>query len=262
MTYKNIWKWVGIGAAIVAILGFIFYVVDVKLENAKLQNRVAGLEGKVNELESELEGLRGAYRNLVISLVTGGKVGIKEIALFLPEEEVEKVEERASEPEYIALTAGWKPQGPGASGGGYKDGILELKTSLNGGDDYAELFLDLRGVRLSRIERNPDGSYNLAGTELIAAVRSDQDFRGDPNHPNGAQFLLKNKQWDNLIGTWLNINDAMMTPTGMEIFYEVPNHEISANVAGISLKFTIGSNSNETYNGSFFVKSIKIVKKN
>ncbi len=259
----NIGRWVCTGAAIAAIIGLIFYVVGMKVENGKLQNRVAELEGKVNDLRSELEGFRGAYRNLVVSLITGGKVGIKEIGLFLPEEEVKKVKKQAPEIIiYIPPTAGWKPQEPGAIGGGYKDGILELKANLHGGDDYAELFLDLRGARLSGIEQNPDGSYNLAGTELVAVVRSDRDFKGDPDHPNGAQFLLKNKQWDNLIGTWLNINDVMMTPTGMEIFFQVPDDSVSRKVAGISLKFTIGSNSNETYKGSFFVKSIKIVKKN
>lgn len=115
-------------------------------------------------------------------------------------------------------------------------------------------------MRLHKIKRNPDGTYNLAGTELIAVVRSDQNFKGDPNHPNGAQFLLKNKQWNNLIGTWLNINDAMMSPAGMEIFFIVPDNRISRELAGISLKFTIGSNSRETYEGSFFVQNITIRK--
>jgi len=160
----------------------------------------------------------------------------------------------------IPLTAGWKAQGPGAIRIEYKDRILELKASLHGGDDYAELSLDLRGTRLPEIERNPDDTYNLAGTELIAVVRSDQNFKGDPNHLNGAQFLLKNKQWDNLIGTWVGINDAMMSPAGMEIFFMVPDNRISRELAGISLKSTIGSNSRETYEGSFFVQNITIRK--
>lgn len=101
MTYKNIRKWVGSGAAIVAIFGFIFCIVDLKVENAKFQNRVADLQGKVNELKSELEGIRGSYRKLIISMVTGDKVGIKEIALFLPEEEVKNVEER------VLRSEGW-----------------------------------------------------------------------------------------------------------------------------------------------------------
>jgi len=159
--------------------------------------------------------------------------------------------------EDIPLTAG-EAQGPGAIGGECKDGIFELKASLHGGDDYAELFLDLSGVSLSTIRRNPDGTYNLAGTELIAVVISDHNFKGDPKHPNGAKFLLKNKQWDNLIGTWININDAMMSPAGMEIFFMVPDDRISREVAGITLKFTIGSNSKETYEGSFFVQNITI----
>lgn len=101
------------------------------------------------------------------------------------------IPERAHITVDIPLTAGWEPQGPGSIKGGCRDDILEFDVNLHGGDDYAELFLDLRAARLPEIERNQDGSYNLAGAEIIAVVRSDQDFRGNPDHPNGAQILLK-----------------------------------------------------------------------
>lgn len=52
----------------------------------------------------------------------------------------------------------------------------------------------------------------------------------------------------------------MMTSTGMQVFFEAPNNRICQNVAGMSLKFTIGSNSNEYYEGSFIIQSIKIEK--
>ncbi len=92
----------------------------------------------------------------------------------------------------IPAAAGWKPQGSGDAqkAGGYRDGILELRANLAGGDSYAELFLDLRAVRLAGIPQNPDGSYNLSGAELVAHVAADSDFKGDPAHPNGVQFLI------------------------------------------------------------------------
>lgn len=95
MTSK-IGKWIGIAAAIVAIVLLIFYVVDTKNENTKLEIRVTELESKVQELQSELEGLRAAYRNLLVTLITEGKVSIRETEPFLPEEEVKKIEGRVS----------------------------------------------------------------------------------------------------------------------------------------------------------------------
>lgn len=54
----------------------------------------------------------------------------------------------------------------------------------------------------------------------------------------------------------MRINDAMMTQNGIEVFYRAPNRRISKKVAGIGLKFTIGSKSNENYEGSFLVQSV------
>ncbi len=102
--------------------------------------------------------------------------------------------------ENIPPTAGWKQQGSGAANLEYSNGTWILNASLNHADDYAELFLDLKNVFLNETEQNIDGSYNLAGTRLIAVVRSDQDFRGDPNHLNGAQILIKNNQFDSWVG--------------------------------------------------------------
>ena len=93
---KKLCKWIRIAAAIVAIIGFIFTYVNTIVENAKLENRVAELESKVQELQSELEGIRAAYRNLLATLITEGKVGIKEIKPFLSKEEVQKVEGQVS----------------------------------------------------------------------------------------------------------------------------------------------------------------------
>lgn len=170
-------------------------------------------------------------------------------------------EEAKSISENIPLDVTWKAEGPGAIGVEYKDGKLELKGNLQGGDAYAELFLDLRNVSLPEIEQNSDGTYNLAGTELVAMVRSDQDFKGDPEHPNGVQFLLKNEQFKSSESRWLDVSGAMAS-SGMEVFFKVPNdNDIARETAGISLKFTIGSNSTESYEGSFFIDSVTIEKK-
>ena len=160
--------------------------------------------------------------------------------------------------ENIPPTAGWKEQGPGAVNLEYNNGIWILNVSLDHAEDYAELFLDLKNVYLNETERNADGSYSLAGTKLTALVRSDKDFRGDPNHLNGAQFLIKNNQFNSLQGPWLDISAAMNSPDGMEISFLVPDNAISREAASISLKFTIGSNSNAVYEGSFFLQNTKI----
>ncbi|MDA2937712.1 hypothetical protein MYX75_05545 [Acidobacteria bacterium AH-259-A15] len=220
-----------------------------------------------------------AMTGIIVGVVVGGILGVvatlyrQGVTTATLEQEIEnlktqtKLSSSNQEPKFeaspkeeieIPLSAGWKAQGPGAKEGGYKDGTLALTANLRGGDAYAELFLDLRGVRLPGVEQNPDGSYDLADRELLALVRSDRNFKGEPSRPNGVQFLLKNKRWENLIGKWLPISDAMLTPDGMEVFFRVPDDKISRSVVGISLKFTIGSNSNVTYEGMFLIKSVRI----
>lgn len=210
-----------------------FYITMVK-KTTHLDIEIKNLEKRIENLDKRIEALekRILSRELIITQPNGEIV--------------------------IPLNAGWKPEGPGAVGGGYREGILELRANLKGSDDYAELFLDLRAVHLPEIERNPDKTYNLSGREIIAIVRSDKDFKGVPGRPNGSQFLLKDKKWKNLGGTWMNITDAMNTENGMTIFYRIPENMISSQVAGISLKFTIGTGSRANYDGSFFVRSIKI----
>jgi len=44
----------------------------------------------------------------------------------------------------------------------------------------------------------------------------------------------------------------------MTVIYNIPDNEISRNVAGISLKFAINSESRATYKGNFLVKEVKI----
>lgn len=242
---------VDIGAVIVLSLAIIAAAVWL----GRLEGRVSSLESNLQKpfdhiykIERELINLNARIESLTTKMAKVEKNLRQDTANQPTNEDVK-----------IPLEGGWRPQGSITNGGGgFKEGILELKANLRGGDSYAELFLDLRAVRLPGVTRNPDGSYNLAGRELMALVKSSHDFKGNPSHPNGAQFLLKNDKWENLIGTWLNITDAMLTTYGMEVFFTVPDNRISKNVAGISLKFTIGSSSNSTYQGSFFVKDIKI----
>lgn len=234
------WKEIVIGVIIGAILSGvgIFFA---------LSKKITKLETQIGYLEAHIEHPRSPSEEPSTSR---NKANIQNTS----------DEDKIAIDNNIPLDAGWQPQGPGAKGGGYGKGRLSLITDLQGGDAYAELFLDLRAVHLSGIERNPDGSYNLAGREIIALVTSDKNFRGDPSHPNGAQFILKNEKWESLLGTWLNITAAMMTSEGMKIFYKVPDVQISRNVAGICLKFTIGSNSRETYKRSFVVHRVRVTK--
>ena len=137
-------------------------------------------------------------------------------------------------------------------------GQLKLSATLRTGDDYAELFLYLPDVSLPSLHRNSDGTYNLVGKRLEADVRSTADFMGDPRHPNGVQFLLKDRHWKNLISPWWNVTEELES-SGMHVAYVVPGgNDIAGNVAGISIKFGVGSGcaTNCAYNGEFIVDNI------
>lgn len=241
MKNKSTFQQIFVGVIVGAIIGIGGTFFAMTLKQAKLESDIEYLKKQIEKFERE----QPTEKKEAVTPSESEQLTTKK-------EDVSKIE--------IPLTAGWKPQGPGSIGGGYREGNLVLRTNLQSSDDYAELFLDLRAVHLPGIDRNPDGTYNLSGKEIIAMVRSEYDFKGNPSRPNGAQFLLKDKDWNNLVGTWLNITDAMITEQGMEVFYKIPNDIIARQVAGISLKFTVGTGSRASYDGSFFVRSIRINK--
>lgn len=262
----NLQFWAAIAAivgAIVAVVSLYLQVVKLRSEIVKLNNEIIVYESDKERLSSELAQYRSDYRNLVISMITKGKIEINDVQKFLPATEVKTVESIVDETDVsvnISLAAGWKPQGPGNVGGGFKDGKLIIQADLKKPDDYCELFLDLRSLRLEGLERNEDGTYNLAGREIIATVTADKSFIGDQKHPNGVQFLIKDSKWDNIIGTWLNVNDSILSSDGMTVFYRIPKNTISQKVAGISLKFTINSESKDKFKGTFRVNEVMINK--
>ena len=147
----------------------------------------------------------------------------------------------------IPLSAGWQVDESELGGVGveYENGILELKTRLQG-DNSAQFSLVLRDVNLPEIERNPDGTYNLSGTELIAVVECDRNFEG--------RLALFDASWDFLKGPWLNRIDA----TNGQMSFKIPDDINYSNINAIS--FVFASPSNETYEGSFFVKSLVLKK--
>jgi len=63
-------------------------------ENTWLKLKVKELKCRVHELQSELEEIRTAYRNLLVTRITENKININEMGPFLPEEEVQKVEKQ------------------------------------------------------------------------------------------------------------------------------------------------------------------------
>jgi uncharacterized protein YoxC len=225
----------------------------------KLTEEVTSMRVEVNLLPERINGLEKiVYR---LGGQEGGSVsGTVEGPTVLSEGT--EPPPAAADESVIPLDAAWKCEGSIANdGGGHIDGKLQLKADLTHADNSAELFLDLGSVPLAGIKPNQDGSYNLAGMELVALVRSDQDFKGQSNASNGVQFLVKDKNWKSRVGPWSNVTPAMESETGMKVFYKIPDAEISRNVAGISLKFTINSESRATYKGSFFVHSVKIKMK-
>lgn len=85
-------QWVGIIGVIIAIVGV----------SLGLYYHISGLNQKITELTSENRELKNKvyvlekYTELVVKLINEGKVSMKDIASFLPEEETEKVGEKAS----------------------------------------------------------------------------------------------------------------------------------------------------------------------
>ena|SRR3989304_10092498 len=153
----------------------------------------------------------------------------------------------------IPLSAGWEAYGPGAVGKEYKDGILAL--NIGGEYDWAQLCLDLtRARRLPELERNPDGTYNLAKTSVIGKVRTDQDFKGY------AYITLKDKTGDDIPFKFesvaIEITDVIRSSDGMDIFFEVPDQSIYKDIGDICLTFSFVSN--ET--GSINVLNVTIGK--
>jgi len=231
------------------------HIYESKETVASLKTSVDSFLERINRLEKMVYSLEGQ-----ISEPGSGT----DKPFIIPSESSKPVEIVVAPDEVvIPLDAGWRPEGSIANdGGGYRDGELQLKANLTRADDYAELFLDLGSVPLAGIKPNQDGSYNLAGMELEAFVRSDQDFGGESSARNGVQFVVKEgKNWESLEGRWLHVTPAMESETGIKVFYKIPDAEISRNVAGISLKFTINSKSRATYKGSFFVNTAKIKMK-
>ncbi|VVB90283.1 Uncharacterised protein [uncultured archaeon] len=161
----------------------------------------------------------------------------------------------------IPLSLGWKAEGPASVGEEYKDGIMALDISSHpelGDSNYAQLCLDMtRTRRFPELERKPDGTYNLAKAEIIGAVRSDQNFKGDSNNPNIAYFTLSNKT-DNLFGQQVEITDVMRSSAGMELFFEVPDDRTYKDISRICLTFAFSNN--KIYNGSINVLNVTIRK--
>jgi len=69
---RNIWKCIAVMANIIAIIVFIFTVIDIKKENVELRIRVDGLQ-------VELEGFKISYRTLLSRLIEEGKANIEEL---------------------------------------------------------------------------------------------------------------------------------------------------------------------------------------
>jgi len=247
MKWETITQNVVAGVALAAIIGVFF---TLKPDVARHEAQISRLSTDLQELRSQITTLSRDVQALSAQLTVAAEHSP-------PIATPNRVPAETSLPnqEEIPLTAAWKSQGPGAIGGGPRGGELVLEARLKGGDDYAELFLDLRDVRLRGINVNSDGTYDLSGMEIVAVARCDKDFSGDPSKPNGAQFLLKDQNWSNLVGTWLHTN-ALTSEHGMEIFYRVPNHPIARSVAGISIKFTTGSRSSAAFDGTFRVQQV------
>ena len=135
---------------------------------------------------------------------------------------------------------------------------LSFNAKLQSENSYVELFFDLRSENFKGLERNQDGSYNLVGKTIAATVQAEKEFRGDKDDRNGVQLLFKNSQWESYEDPRVDVKRIMMSEAGMGIKMDIPNNEITQNVAGISLKFTLGAESNSVYDGKIYVQNMMI----
>lgn len=245
---------------IITIFHFLQENTILKKENIILKSELAELKSRFEECSSEKLKLQDSYQNLFVNIIISGKIMFKDIAPLLPQNDVKSIENKLADVS-IPLSAGWESQGTGNVSLNYNNGIAILNASLNGGDKYAELFLDLRGKYLQGIKKNSDGTCDFSNARLTANMKSTKNFKGDQNNSNGIQFILrneKNNQWSDQIGDWTKVNDALFSNEGTTIEYLVPSNEITKHVRGLSLKFTIGTGSNANYDGSFIITSVKL----
>lgn len=142
-----------------------------------------------------------------------------------------------------------------------KEGLLTRDLNLNQADEYAEFFLDLRSVKLRNFNQKEDGTYNLSGIEVVADVQSDSDFQGIPDHRNGVQVILEDKNWHNAEGPFILVGPALMQ--GMRVSNNAQSNDTTKNVAAVSIKFTINSASDNSvhYFGKFYLNNVKLHKK-
>ena len=133
-------------------------------------------------------------------------------------------------------------------------------AKLEGGDAYAEFFLDLRSLELPGMERNEDGTYDLSGKTIKTRVRSDASFVGESSAHNGVEISLKNPSanWETILSPYKNVERALSSPAGMPLSWRVPTHSVSKHAGGLTVKFTIGSDSTDTYEGNFYLQKVEI----
>lgn len=171
----------------------------------------------------------------------------------------------------ISSTTDWQPQdytdSQAITAVTYTGGSLKLDCSFVGGDAYksnGEIFLNLNFVQ--GVENQIP--YNMQGKTITATVRVPEEFVGESSRPNGVQVFVKDMNWKNQYGKWVNITrngkdlefTVTISPTSTNIpdDYTTNDGFDAAKIQIIGVKFGIGAGSADTYDGNLYVTGMTI----
>ncbi len=149
----------------------------------------------------------------------------------------------------------------------YTGGSLKLDCSFVGGDAHksnGEAYLNMNFVQglESQIP------YNMQGRTITATVRVPEEFVGEASRPNGVQVFVKDVNWKNQYGKWVNITrngkdlefTVTISPTNTNIpdGYTTNDGFDATKIQIIGVKFGIGAGSADTYNGNLYITGMTI----
>ena len=140
---------------------------------------------------------------------------------------------------------------------------LRLAVDLVGGDENkskGEAYVDMRFFPPTGME----APLNLEGVPITVWVYVPGSAAGDPSKPNGVQVFVKDKNWKNEYGTWLDLPNytdkwipITLTPSRQQppMGYMDEGFDPSAIIA-VGVKIGAGTPSTATYQGPIYVDGV------
>lgn len=140
---------------------------------------------------------------------------------------------------------------------------LKLFTTLEGNssnNSKGEVFVDLRYHTPSGMNK----PSNWDGITLECWIYAPPGSGGDGDSPNGLQIFIKDSQWRNEYGPWVNIEEGRWNKVSLKVSSQTPTSgvmdqgfdPIDINLLGI--KAAIGSKSSSSFEGAFFLDKFTV----